>query len=66
MSNSKCPHCHVKLGNFMYADACPHCHKELVHNNTSKFTFMARKDSLPPTTIFPFPFFRWCLRMVES
>ena len=32
MNMQKCPHCGVKLGNLMYADACPHCHKELVHN----------------------------------
>lgn len=32
MNRSKCPHCGVKLGNFLYADACPHCHEELNHN----------------------------------
>src|SRR5438876_182195 len=32
MNKSKCPHCHVELGNFLYADACPHCHKELKDN----------------------------------
>jgi hypothetical protein len=32
MNKLKCPHCHVKLGNFLYADACPHCHEELKHN----------------------------------
>lgn len=29
---TKCPHCHVRLGQCMYADACPHCQKELQHN----------------------------------
>jgi hypothetical protein len=32
MNKLKCPHCHVKLGNFLYADACPHCHGELKLN----------------------------------
>src|SRR5207244_1345481 len=32
MNITKCPHCGVKLGNFLYADACPHCHEELKHN----------------------------------
>ena len=32
MNKSRCPHCGVKLGNFLYADACPHCHEELKQN----------------------------------
>ena len=32
MNTSKCPHCGLKLGNFLHADACPHCHHELLHN----------------------------------
>jgi hypothetical protein len=32
MNITQCPHCGVKLGNFLYADACPHCHEELKHN----------------------------------
>jgi len=32
MNNQKCPHCGVKLGNFLYADKCPHCHNELEEN----------------------------------
>jgi rRNA maturation protein Nop10 len=32
MFTSKCPHCGVKLGNFLYADACPHCHEVLKEN----------------------------------
>ena len=39
MNRSQCPHCGVKLGNFLYADACPHCHEELKHNT---------KPLLPP------------------
>jgi hypothetical protein len=32
MFKRKCPHCGVKLGDFLYADACPHCHEVLKHN----------------------------------
>jgi len=32
MFTKKCPHCGVKLGNFLYADACPHCDEVLKHN----------------------------------
>ena len=32
MLKTKCPHCGVKLGDFLYADACPHCHEVLEHN----------------------------------
>jgi hypothetical protein len=32
MFAAKCPHCGVKLGNFLYADACPHCHEVLKAN----------------------------------
>jgi hypothetical protein len=32
MFMKKCPHCGVKLGNFLYADACPHCHEVLEQN----------------------------------
>ncbi len=34
MFKRKCPHCGVKLGDFLYADACPHCHEVLKHNLT--------------------------------
>jgi hypothetical protein len=32
MKKFKCPHCGVKLGNFLYAYECPYCHEELKHN----------------------------------
>ena len=32
MFKRKCPHCGVKLGDFLYADACPLCHEVLKHN----------------------------------
>jgi hypothetical protein len=32
MNRSRCPHCGVKPGNSLYADACPHCHEQLKHN----------------------------------
>ncbi len=47
MSKPKCPHCGVKLGNFLYADACPHCHEELKHN-TKPLIPAPKKDSQKP------------------
>jgi hypothetical protein len=32
MSLNRCPHCGIKLGNFLWADFCPHCQQELKHN----------------------------------
>jgi hypothetical protein len=32
MFGKKCPHCGVKLGDFLYADACPHCQEVLKDN----------------------------------
>jgi hypothetical protein len=32
MFGKRCPHCGVKLGDFLYADACPHCQEVLKHN----------------------------------
>jgi hypothetical protein len=66
MNISNCPHCGLKLGNFLYADACPHCHQELAHNNTRKLTATAQRGSLPLSTVFPLPLFRWFVRLVES
>jgi hypothetical protein len=44
MNTSKCPHCGVKLGNFLYADACPRCHEELKHN-TRPLILAQKKDA---------------------
>jgi len=32
MFTARCPHCKVKLGNFLYAHECPHCHEVLTRN----------------------------------
>lgn len=32
MNISKCLHCGIRLGNFLYVDECPGCHEELKHN----------------------------------
>jgi endogenous inhibitor of DNA gyrase (YacG/DUF329 family) len=66
MNISKCPHCGSKLGNYLYATECPQCHKELEHNNMSKFTVAPQKRSMPPSTVFPLPLFRWLVRVVET
>src|SRR5580698_10028509 len=41
------PHCGIKLGNFLYADACPFCHEELKHN-TRPLVSATKKDSQKP------------------
>jgi hypothetical protein len=32
MFKTRCPHCGVKLGDFLYADTCPRCHDVIEHN----------------------------------
>jgi hypothetical protein len=64
MNRSKCPHCGVKLGNFLYADACPHCHEELKHN-TKPLIPARRKDPHKPQLWLVRMFFR-LVRIVES
>ena len=64
MNVSKCPHCHIKLGNFMYADACPHCHKELEHNR--KPTLLTTKADPRKEKAWPVRLFTRFVRFVES
>jgi hypothetical protein len=61
---SKCPHCGVKLGNFLYADRCPHCHEELKHN--TKRTFSAPAQDSRIAKLWPIRIFKRFLRFVES
>ena len=63
MSISKCPHCGIKLGSFLYADACPSCHEELKHN-TEPLVSMELKGSRPKSWLVR-SFFR-VMRFVES
>lgn len=32
MFTQRCPHCGIKLGNFLYADVCYHCQEVLERN----------------------------------
>ena len=63
MFKTKCPHCGVKLGDFLYADACPHCHEVLTHNlpmHTQVHLKVATAKSWPVRAFFSI------VRFVES
>ena len=64
MNRSRCPHCGVKLGNFMYADACPHCHEELKRN--TRPLIPARKKAPHKTQPWLIRGFLSIVRLVES
>lgn len=64
MYMSKCPHCGVRLGDYLYADACPHCHEELKHN--TRRLVPAPKLELPRAKSWPAQMFMRVLRLVES
>jgi len=63
MSISKCPHCGIKLGNFLYADECPSCHEELKHN-TKPLVSLEQKGSRPKSWLARG--FLCVMRFVES
>lgn len=53
---TKCPHCRVKLGDYLYAYSCPHCKKLLAHNAV-----------IPPSTLPTLPKRVSCLgRVMEG
>ena len=64
MNKSRCPHCGVKLGNFLYADACPRCHEELKHNTKPLVT--AKKKGPQKEQPWPVRIFFGIVRFVES
>ena len=64
MYKFKCPHCGIKLGNFLYADACPYCHEELKHNTRPLITVL--KPDSQKTKLWPAYLFSHLLRFVES
>jgi hypothetical protein len=64
MNQSRCPHCGVKLGNFLYADACPRCHEELKHN-TKLLVPTKKKDPLK-AKVWPVRIFLGIMRFVET
>jgi hypothetical protein len=55
MFGKNCPHCGIKLGDFLYADACPHCHEVLEDNlpmHTSAYVKVAGAKSWPIRAFF--------------
>jgi hypothetical protein len=64
MYKFKCPHCGIKLGDFLYAYECPYCHEELKHN-TRLLVSAKKQDSLKPQS-WPVSLFFRIVRLVES
>ena len=64
MNLSKCPHCGVRLRDFLYADACPHCHEVLKHNNQPRLTPV--REKITKTRAWPVRTFFSLVRLVES
>jgi hypothetical protein len=64
MNKSRCPHCGVRLGNFVYADACPGCLGELEYH-TKPLRPAKKKDPQKENPWLVRVFFD-SLRLVES
>lgn len=64
MIKLRCPHCGIKLGNFVYADACPSCHEELKHNTAPLLP--AKKKDPQRRRSWPVRIFFKIVRFVES
>ena len=64
MNKSRCSHCGVKLGNFLYAAACPNCHEELKQNTNPLVS--AKKKDLQKRVLRPVRIFFSIVRLVES
>jgi hypothetical protein len=64
MNLSKCPHCGVKLGNFLYAEACPRCHGVLEHNSQTRLTPV--REEITEMRSWPVRAFFSLVRFVES
>lgn len=64
MFRSKCPHCHARLGSFMYADACPHCGVELKYNTAPLLA--PRSKTAPGQSSLPVRAFLAVMRVIES
>ena len=63
MFEKKCPHCGVKLGDFLYAEACPHCHEVLKCNLADPTPVHA---TVAKVRSWPVRFFFGIVRFVES
>jgi hypothetical protein len=64
MFKTKCPHCRVRLGDFLYADFCPDCRRELKHNTAAWLP--ARPVAATRRRSFPMRVFLGVVRLIES
>jgi len=64
MFKRKCPHCGVRLGDFLYADACPQCHEALEHNNMARLK--PAHEKVTKTRSWAVRAFFSLVRLVES
>lgn len=64
MNDLKCPHCGVKLGQFLYACQCPFCHEALKHN-TRPLVSVKKRDPQKPKS-WQVRLFLRIVRFVES
>jgi hypothetical protein len=64
MFKTKCPHCRVKLGDYLYADFCLYCRRELKHNRTALLP--ARPVTAIRRRSFPMRVFLGVVRLIES
>lgn len=63
MFTSRCPHCNVKLGDFLYAHECPHCHEVLTRNLANP---AATHVKVATARSWPLRAFFGLVRLVES
>ncbi len=63
MFGRKCPHCGVKLGDFLYAEACPRCHEVLRRNRAKQ---PSARVKVATVNAWPAGVFLTVLRFVES
>jgi hypothetical protein len=64
MNKSRCYHCGIRLGNFLYADVCPSCLEELEYNTAPLLP--AKKKDPQRTHSWPVRIFFNTVRFVES
>jgi len=64
MNKSRCYHCGIRLGNFLYADACPSCLEDLEYN--TKPLLQAKKKDPQGLNVWPVRIFFNIVRFVES
>ncbi len=63
MFTTRCPHCGVKLDDFLYAGACPHCKEVLTYNLADQRPIREKVAKVMP---WPVRAFFSAVRFVES